>query len=85
MSLSVVIAASHSTAPWYIAVVIIPVALIVQFTVASRYNWQCGNCGHTFSLSPFAAALMPHRFGGRKLAKCPNCGVRSWVSPVPKR
>ena len=79
------IAATHSTAPWYLAVVIIPLALGGQFVFASRYDWRCGNCGHTFSLSPLTAAVMPHRFGGQKLARCPDCGVRSWVSPVPKQ
>jgi DNA-directed RNA polymerase subunit RPC12/RpoP len=68
-----------------IPIVIIPLALVTQFFFASRYDWRCENCGHTFSLSPLVAILMPHSFGGRKLAKCPNCGVRSWVSPVPKQ
>lgn len=69
----------------FIPIVVVPLALVAQFAYASRFDWQCGNCGHTFSLSPFAAALMPHRFGGQKLARCPDCGVRSWVSPVPKQ
>ena len=66
-------------------IIIVPLALGTQFVLASRYDWQCGNCGHTFSLSPFAAALMPHRPIGQKLARCPNCGTVSWVSRVPKQ
>jgi hypothetical protein len=69
----------------FIPIVIIPLALVAQSAYASRFNWQCQNCGQTFSLSPLTAALMPHRFGGQKLAKCPNCGVRSWASPIPKQ
>jgi DNA-directed RNA polymerase subunit RPC12/RpoP len=68
-----------------IPIVVIPLALIAQLGFASRFDWQCGNCGNTFHLSPLTATLMPHSFGGRKLAKCPNCGVRSWVSPVRKQ
>jgi ribosomal protein S27AE len=68
-----------------IPVIVIALVLVTQFFIASRYDWQCGNCGHVFSISPAAAALMPHRPVGRKLARCPNCGVRSWVSPVPKQ
>ena len=68
-----------------IPIIIIPLALVGQFVFASRYDWQCGSCGHTFSLSPFAAAFLPHSFGGRKFAKCPNCGVRAWASPVRKQ
>jgi DNA-directed RNA polymerase subunit RPC12/RpoP len=70
--------------PIFIPLIVIPLGLVVQTAFTRRFNWQCGNCGHVFSLSPVSAALMPHSFGGRKLARCPNCGVRSWVSPVPK-
>jgi DNA-directed RNA polymerase subunit RPC12/RpoP len=61
------------------------VQLIVQQGITSRYDYQCGTCGRTFSLTPLAASVAPHRFGGSKLARCPHCGVRSWVSPVPKQ
>ena len=71
--------------PAYFPLVIIPVAFAVQYTFASRYDWRCERCGETFSLSPLAATLLPHSFGGRKFARCPHCGVRSWVSPVPKQ
>ena len=68
-----------------VPVVIFALVFVTQFVFASRYDWQCGNCGHTFSLSPLSAMLMPHRFGGQKLVKCPDCGVRSWASPVRKQ
>lgn len=67
-----------------IPVVLVLVVFLTQSFLARRYNWRCANCGQTFSLSPLKAALLPHRFGGRKLARCPHCGVRSWVTPVPK-
>jgi ribosomal protein S27AE len=60
-----------------------------QFFFASRHDWECEKCGHIFSISPLAATFLPHSFGnsfgGRKLAKCPNCGARSWVTAVPKQ
>jgi DNA-directed RNA polymerase subunit RPC12/RpoP len=68
----------------FLPIILVPLALAAQFAFARRFDWRCPNCGHTFSLSPVAAALLPHTFGGRKLARCPDCGVRSWVSPVPK-
>ena len=72
-----------------IPIVLIPLGLLVQFVVqqgiTKRYDYQCTNCGQTFSLTPLLASVTPHRFGGSKFAKCPYCGVRSWVSPVPKR
>lgn len=69
---------------YLIPIIIIPLAFGTQFVLASRYDWQCQNCGHTFSLSPVSALLLPHSFGGRKWARCPNCGSRTWASPVPK-
>jgi DNA-directed RNA polymerase subunit RPC12/RpoP len=60
------------------------VQLMVQQGITSRYDYQCDNCGHRFSLTPLAASVAPHRFGGSKFVKCPDCGVRSWVAPVPK-
>jgi DNA-directed RNA polymerase subunit RPC12/RpoP len=72
-----------------IPVIVIAAAFLVQFLVqqgiTSRFDYQCGNCGRTFSLTPLAASVAPHRFGGSKLVTCPHCGVRSWVSPVPKQ
>jgi DNA-directed RNA polymerase subunit RPC12/RpoP len=69
----------------FIPIIVIALVLVSQFFLASRYDWQCANCGHTFSISPFAAAVMPHRPVGQKLARCPNCGVLGWVSRVPKQ
>jgi DNA-directed RNA polymerase subunit RPC12/RpoP len=72
-----------------IPVAVIGVGFVAQFVfqqgMTSRYDYQCGNCGRTFSLTPLAASVAPHRFGGSKFVKCPYCGARSWVSPVPKQ
>lgn len=72
-----------------IPIVVIALGLGVQFFFASRYDWQCGNCGQTFSLSPLKATFLPHRFGnsfgGSKLAKFPHCGTRSWATAVPQQ
>ena len=68
-----------------VPIVIIAVVVVTQSFLANRYDWQCANCGHVFSLSPVAAALLPHRPVMRKLARCPSCGVLSWASPVAKQ
>lgn len=69
-------------------VIVIGAAFAAQFifqqVLTSKYDYQCGNCGRTFSLTPLAASIAPHRFGGSKLVKCPHCGDRTWASPVPK-
>lgn len=67
-----------------IPIVIFAVVFTTQLRLASRRDWRCADCGHEFSLSPLAATLLPHRLGGQKLAKCPECGKRTWASPVPK-
>lgn len=57
---------------------------LVQRGMTSRYDYQCDKCGTTFSLTPGRASIAPHRPGGSKFVRCPNCSARSWVSPVPK-
>lgn len=74
--------------PGVIPVVIIAVGFAVQFLVQrnmlTRYDYQCGNCGATFSPTALSLSLAPHRFGGSKYMRCPRCGRWSWVAPVPK-
>ena len=76
---------STAIIPVIVIIVGFTVQFIVQQRITSRCDYKCGNCGRTFSLTPFAASLAPHRFGGSKLVMCPYCGSRSWVSPVPKQ
>ena len=59
--------------------------LFVQQGITNKYDYQCGKCGATFSMSPVQASIAPHRLGGSKYTKCPSCGARSWVSPVPRQ
>ena len=63
---------------------VIPIGLIAQSVIARRYDWRCQKCDHVFTLSPLAAAFLPHGMGGRKYARCPECGARSWAMPVAK-
>lgn len=51
---------------------------------SASYNYRCDNCGHIFGLSPLASAVSPHRIGGRKWIRCPDCGAFSWATPIPK-
>ena len=73
--------------------VVLPVVLIVAGLTAnyffnrsrtSRYDYKCGNCGNVFSLAAAVASFAPHRVGGLKWVRCPSCGSRTWVTPVPK-
>jgi DNA-directed RNA polymerase subunit RPC12/RpoP len=71
-----------------IPVVIIAAGFVVQFliqrSVLTRYDYQCGRCGATFSPTALSLALAPHRPVGRKYMRCPRCSRWSWVTPVPK-
>ena len=71
-----------------IPVVVIAAVLVVQFFVQrymlTRYDYQCGRCGATFSPTALSLVLAPHRLGGSKYMRCPQCGRYSWVAPVPK-
>ncbi|WP_158607607.1 hypothetical protein [Flexivirga caeni] len=48
-----------------VPLIVIVVGFSTQYLLANRYDWECGACGRSFSISPVIAALMPHRFGGR--------------------
>ena len=71
-----------------IPVVIIAAVVVVQFfvqrNVLTRYDYQCGRFGAAFSPTALSLTLAPHRPGGSKYMRCPQCGMRSWVAPVPK-
>ncbi len=77
------------------AVVVIVLGFVVnlgfQRYLNSRYDYRCERCGATFSLAlssgaiaPHRATIAPYRWGGARYVKCPNCGNRSRVTPVPK-
>ena len=71
-----------------IPVVIIAAGFVVQFLIQrnrlTRYDYQCGRCGAAFSPAALSLALAPHRFGGSKYLRCPQCGRWCWAEPVPK-
>lgn len=75
---------SSALIPVIVVVLGFGVNLLIQQNLTSRYGYRCDRCGATFSLAPAAAAIAPHKMGGAKYVKCPICGVRSWVTPVPK-
>jgi DNA-directed RNA polymerase subunit RPC12/RpoP len=68
--------------------IILAFALGVNFRVQQRlvgqFDYQCGSCGTQFALTPLAASLAPHKFGGYKYVKCPSCRRRGWAQRVPK-
>jgi ferredoxin len=46
------------------------------------YDYRCNSCGTCFSISPAAAMVLPHRLGGVKLTRCPQCQALRWATPV---
>lgn len=69
--------------PFLIPVALLIIVFFAQLALSKHYDYQCGNCGNTFSPSVWALVLTPHRFGS-KLLKCPKCGKRTWATRVPK-
>lgn len=63
-------------------------AFLVNYQLQRRrsavFDFRCECCGTTFPLSALAGAVAPHRPGGRKWIRCPQCGRFSWASPVPR-
>lgn len=75
---------SRALIPLVVVVVGFVAQFFLQLNTRSRYDYRCRSCGSTFSPSPLALTLAPHRLGGLKYTRCPRCGVRSWVEPVAK-
>jgi DNA-directed RNA polymerase subunit RPC12/RpoP len=50
-------------------------------TMSRSIEYQCEHCGGIFNLPPFTAVTAPHMMG-KKLVKCPRCGMTAWVSPI---
>jgi DNA-directed RNA polymerase subunit RPC12/RpoP len=75
---------SSAFIPIILVVLVFAINLLVQRNLTSRYDYQCGRCGVAFPLTPAVAAVAPHKMGGAKYVKCPNCGNRSWATRVPK-
>ena len=73
----------HGLTAFLVIAAALVVGLSVQGWIARNFEYKCPNCGNRFSLSLFAGALSPHAMG-RKWVRCPRCGKRSWVYPVPK-
>lgn len=71
-----------------IALVVIAAGFIINYLFqrgrSNQYDYCCGQCEETFSLSPLTGAFAPHRMGGRKWVRCPHCGALSWATPIPK-
>jgi DNA-directed RNA polymerase subunit RPC12/RpoP len=75
----------HALIPVIVIAVVFCGQLTFQRFLTSKFDYLCSNCGQRFTLTPFVASIAPHRFGGSKYVRCPHCGTRSWVSPVPKQ
>lgn len=58
---------SSALAPVIVVVVVCFALVLFQRNLSKGFDYQCGDCGHRFSPSPWAAALAPHRFGGLPL------------------
>jgi len=75
---------STALVPVIVVIVVFCALVLFQQNMSKRFDYECGRCGHRFSPTSVAAALAPHRFGGLKLLRCPDCGALTWASAVPK-
>ena len=65
--------------PWY--VIAIPVALIfiIAYFILMSHTYICPHCGTEFKAKPYQLYVTLH-FCGKRLAKCPNCGKKSYCN-----
>ncbi|MDA8117069.1 MAG: hypothetical protein M0000_06850 [Actinomycetota bacterium] len=58
-------------------------SIVMQALRSKNVEYECQECSAHFSPSPLLLALTPHRMG-QKLLTCPQCGTRTWATPVPR-
>lgn len=75
---------SGAAPPVIVIVAVFLILVLSQRTLSRGCDYRCGRCGHRFAPSSVAAALAPHRLGGLKLLRCPQCGATTWASAVQK-
>ena len=65
--------------PWY--VVAIPVALIFlcAYWILMSHTYVCPHCKTEFKAKPYQLYVTIH-FGGKRMAKCPNCGKKGFCA-----
>jgi len=76
---------SGSLTPLVVIPIVLVLGVLFQSQLSKNFDYECGNCGTRFSPSAVAAALAPHRFGGFKLLRCPNCGKITWAAAARKQ
>jgi len=74
---------TNTVAPFIVIPIVLVLSFVFQIVLNKSFDYQCGNCGEKFSVSPFIGALTPHSMG-RKLIKCPSCGTWTWALRVRK-
>ena len=65
-----------------VVLVVLAGSIAVQALRGKSIQYECRECHAHFSPAPVRAAIAPHRMG-QKLLTCPECGTRTWATPVP--
>jgi hypothetical protein len=69
-----------------VLLLLLPVALLLFLLVrwhARSFQYRCPQCGNVFQLSTMGDAISPNLLDV-KLVRCPSCGTRSQLPPLPK-
>ena len=68
---------------WYVVVIPILLALIIAYTIIMTNTYVCPHCKKRFKSKPHQLYTTIH-FMGKRIAKCPHCGRKSFCK-VQKR
>ena len=64
-------------APWYAIAIPVALLLIVCYIILMRHTYVCPHCKTAFKAKPYQLYVTVH-VNGKRLAKCPNCGKKSF-------
>ena len=63
--------------PWYVIAIPVALLLIAAYFIVMSHTYICPHCGTEFKAKPYQLYVTLH-FCGKRLAKCPNCGKKSY-------
>ena len=70
--------------PWYYVAIPVTLIFVIGYCILMANTYVCPKCQTEFHAKPYHLFVTVH-FGGKRIAKCPNCGRKGFCSVKPRR
>ena len=64
-------------APWYYVAIPVLLIFVIGYIILMSKTYVCPHCKTEFKAKPYQLYVTVH-FGGKRLAKCPNCNKKGF-------